>query len=618
MKTKLIIVLLILLSATLSSTSIEFDFVNLEAKPATGPWMFDADDPGYVTDDENAYTQITPSNLTNNWAYRNFSWSEDTVNHPSSSTCTAEDLVVADGTGNLKLKLSNFTIAGFEHLNTQNEDESWDATAGDDAFKAGDRRVYLNGIGAIYDGDMIPANLKLKVVNCRLTVVVSYPTKSEMDAIVGLVAGTWQNDVGAGNDITATGWGTMDPDSCDVAWYNEFNQGGVHEGQLRFTFNTFDAVIQDDPGYYNFHISVFPAPHIRRIRDFDLSVEGMNFDLNSADEALDCDIEFNFTDTTRGGVSSEEDQVLVTQYYDTPNGVLPAEIQSIADQYWHLSTTMEAFTTSVTFDLEDIPNLGNTSELRILRRASPNAEWQVYNDFTLVDGTHLRANNVQAFSEWAVGSRENGSLPVELSSFNAVQTSANLAKLNWITQTESDMRGYYVYRANSNDISESIKLNTEIIASQNSAIATTYTYEDATVETGKTYYYWLESQEHNGLTKTFGPATLSIVEDDDAPQADIPTSSFLDKSYPNPFTVGKSERATITINYGIKENDEGSIDIYNLEGQMVKSFNSLKPGYHSIVWDAKDSNGKKVSSGVYFYRLKTNTRNVTNKLMIVK
>jgi len=50
-----------------------------------------------------------------------------------------------------------------------------------------------------------------------------------------------------------------------------------------------------------------------------------------------------------------------------------------------------------------------------------------------------------------------------------------------------------------------------------------------------------------------------------------------------------------------------SLKIYNLAGELVKSY-SLTPNNRQLttfLWDGKDNYGKKLSAGVYFYRLKT-------------
>jgi len=90
--------------------------------------------------------------------------------------------------------------------------------------------------------------------------------------------------------------------------------------------------------------------------------------------------------------------------------------------------------------------------------------------------------------------------------------------------------------------------------------------------------------------------------------------SVLSQNYPNPFNP------TTKINYSLKENSKVSINIYNIKGQKVKQLVSdqLSTGQHSAVWNGKDNNGRSVSSGIYFYKLKTGNFEKTRKMILMK
>ena len=101
------------------------------------------------------------------------------------------------------------------------------------------------------------------------------------------------------------------------------------------------------------------------------------------------------------------------------------------------------------------------------------------------------------------------------------------------------------------------------------------------------------------ITDTSGNYQLSVVTDlkDETPT--LPQSFELMQNYPNPF----SDETNIP--YKLNEVSNASVTIYNILGQEVKSFKSLEQagGMHGIRWDGRDDFGKKVSTGVYFYRL---------------
>jgi hypothetical protein len=44
----------------------------------------------------------------------------------------------------------------------------------------------------------------------------------------------------------------------------------------------------------------------------------------------------------------------------------------------------------------------------------------------------------------------------------------------------------------------------------------------------------------------------------------------------------------------------------------------MEAANHSVVWDGRDTNGRQVSSGVYYYRLVSDSFKDTRKMMLVK
>ena len=88
-------------------------------------------------------------------------------------------------------------------------------------------------------------------------------------------------------------------------------------------------------------------------------------------------------------------------------------------------------------------------------------------------------------------------------------------------------------------------------------------------------------------------------------------------SFPNPFSTLTSIFFETT---NLHEN--ARIDIYNLKGQKVKQLIStsacqLSAGQHSVIWNGEDESGKRISSGVYFYRLSFGKRTITRKMMLL-
>jgi hypothetical protein len=91
-------------------------------------------------------------------------------------------------------------------------------------------------------------------------------------------------------------------------------------------------------------------------------------------------------------------------------------------------------------------------------------------------------------------------------------------------------------------------------------------------------------------------------------------------NYPNPFNPS----TTISFNLNAKDAKDAKIEIYNLKGQKVKTIpvilNEVEEStdQHSVTWNGKDDNGKSVSSGIYFYKLKAGKLKKTKKMLLIK
>ena len=94
----------------------------------------------------------------------------------------------------------------------------------------------------------------------------------------------------------------------------------------------------------------------------------------------------------------------------------------------------------------------------------------------------------------------------------------------------------------------------------------------------------------------------------------VPIYTELLGNYPNPFNPSTK------INFSLKDDSMVSLQIYNIKGQLVKSLvNELKEaGDYTISWNGTDNSNKSVSSGVYFYKMKTQNYNSTKKMILMK
>ena len=89
----------------------------------------------------------------------------------------------------------------------------------------------------------------------------------------------------------------------------------------------------------------------------------------------------------------------------------------------------------------------------------------------------------------------------------------------------------------------------------------------------------------------------------------IPTEYSLTQNYPNPFNPVTS------IDFGLPENSEVTITVYNVLGQVVTELvnGELDAGYHKVTWDASN-----MASGVYFYRIAAGDFTATKRMVLMK
>ena len=103
---------------------------------------------------------------------------------------------------------------------------------------------------------------------------------------------------------------------------------------------------------------------------------------------------------------------------------------------------------------------------------------------------------------------------------------------------------------------------------------------------------------------------VSTASDDVVP----PVKFSLHQNYPNPFNP------ETVIRFELPENSHVELKIFNILCQAIRTLANerYEAGVHSVRWGGKDSNGKAVSSGVYFYRLKTGSFIKVKKMTLLR
>ena len=97
-------------------------------------------------------------------------------------------------------------------------------------------------------------------------------------------------------------------------------------------------------------------------------------------------------------------------------------------------------------------------------------------------------------------------------------------------------------------------------------------------------------------------------------EAAIPQVFALGQNCPNP-----AYRNTV-ISYQLPKKRKLSIKLYDVRGRYVNTLvdGNMEPGFHSATWNTCDNKGKKLASGIYFYKLVAGEYVVTKKMVILR
>jgi len=125
-------------------------------------------------------------------------------------------------------------------------------------------------------------------------------------------------------------------------------------------------------------------------------------------------------------------------------------------------------------------------------------------------------------------------------------------------------------------------------------------YLDRDVEPGGSYAYWLEVVEADGTISRFGPTETVAV----------PEETFelvLYAAYPSP------SREVVNFVYSLPADGRVVLSVYDLSGRRVATLvdSELTAGRHETSWSCAET-----PSGVYLYRLETNSGSLTQRLVV--
>lgn len=170
-------------------------------------------------------------------------------------------------------------------------------------------------------------------------------------------------------------------------------------------------------------------------------------------------------------------------------------------------------------------------------------------------------------------------------------------QLTWAVESSDEVVGYNIYRADSEAMGFVNVAGGLIPAGRGGS------YEDADVRPGTTYYYRLGAVDGDG---EFFSRTLSVT---------TPVwRTELQQNRPNPFNPNT------TISFYLAREGRVELEIYDTKGRLVRTLvdGLLGFGAYDVDWDGTSDRGERVSSGVYFYRLRAGKETHTKKMTLLK
>ncbi len=123
--------------------------------------------------------------------------------------------------------------------------------------------------------------------------------------------------------------------------------------------------------------------------------------------------------------------------------------------------------------------------------------------------------------------------------------------------------------------------------------------------------HFLDLPANSRLEVVEGEGAVTVVAE---AEGGLPTAFVLEANFPNPFN------AETKIRYGIEVRGVVVMAVYNTLGQRVRVLFDAEQeaGRYKAEWDARDDRGRAVGSGVYFYRLQSGGRVLTQSMVLLR
>ena len=172
-------------------------------------------------------------------------------------------------------------------------------------------------------------------------------------------------------------------------------------------------------------------------------------------------------------------------------------------------------------------------------------------------------------------------------------------EITWTLASLDEGGAFAVYRTSGDG-----GVSAEIPPTRITRSGRTFTLVDEGIAGGESYRYRVEYIRNGSAQHLF---TTEEIETPELPLA-------LHQNFPNPFNPVTS------IKYYLPGQEHVRLDVFDASGKLVITLvdKAQTKGNHSVDWLGVNSSGAKVKSGVYFCRLATRARTLTNKMILLR
>ena len=302
------------------------------------------------------------------------------------------------------------------------------------------------------------------------------------------------------------------------------------------------------------------------------------------------------------------------------NATSTADLGSVAStvrtgRIWQVD---ESGTVSATIKIDmsdatgDYSTSSSASDYKLLYRSGTSGAFSDAATGSSISGDVVTFNSVSLQDGYyALGSTVDSSLPVELTSFELLETRNDGITLQWVTESEINNLGFNLDRKTPiTDWSQIASYVTHPALQGQGSVShqTIYTFTDKTVQENESYDYRLSDVDYDGNVEYHSLQLMGVSS------INIPEQFVLYPNYPNPFNP------VTTIRYDLPDDAHVVLAIHDLMGRDVITLvdGPKTAGSRFIQWNARDKQGRAVSAGLYLYTILAGQYTKTNKMVLIK